>query len=182
MSLRERNLWESNLQLGATIIDSQLQTLTFRPTSPVFKLRFHNSYSRPSQPSNNNGPCLSNRSCSKFPPKRCQDLRLPRIRTTLRIFMIHFSPHKNHFFSGKFSPQSIFYPLFLNEESLKMAELGENVLVSCIIDFESFFDDIQLCPRQFCFNLNICKVMMIFFKFWPKKIRTTVNVCHNFAV
>ena len=53
---------------------------------------------------------------------------------------------------------------------MKMAELGKNVLVSCIIDF----DDIQLCLRQFCWNLNICKVMTIFFKFWPKKIRKTV--------
>ena len=51
-----------------------------------------------------------------------------------------------------------------------MAELRENVLVSCIIDF----DDIQLCLRQYCLNLNICKVMTIFFKFWPKKIRKTV--------
>ena len=54
---------------------------------------------------------------------------------------------------------------------MKMAELGQNVLASCIIDF----DDIQqLCLRQFCLNLNICKVMTIFFKFWPKKIRKTV--------
>ena len=53
---------------------------------------------------------------------------------------------------------------------MKMAELGGNVLVSCIIDF----DDAQLCLRQFCLNLNICKVMTIFFKFWPKKIRKTV--------
>ena len=51
-----------------------------------------------------------------------------------------------------------------------MAELGENVLVSCINDF----DDIQLCLIQFCLNINICKVMTIFFKFWPKKIRKTV--------
>ena len=53
---------------------------------------------------------------------------------------------------------------------MKMAQLVKNVLVSCIIDF----DDIQLCLRQLCLNLKICKVMMIFFKFWPKKIRKTV--------
>ena len=52
---------------------------------------------------------------------------------------------------------------------MKMAELGKNVLVRCIIDF----DDIQLCQRQFCLNLNICKFMTNFFKFWPKKIRKT---------
>ena len=44
---------------------------------------------------------------------------------------------------------------------MKMAELGKNVFVSCIIDF----DDIQHCLSQFCLNLNICKVMTIFFKF-----------------
>ena len=60
---------------------------------------------------------------------------------------------------------------------MKMAELVKNVLVSCIVDF----DDIQLCLRQFCLNLNIYKVMTIFSKFWPKKIRKTVNFCHNFA-
>ena len=53
---------------------------------------------------------------------------------------------------------------------MKLAELGENVLVSCIIDFD---DDIQLCLRQFCLNLNISNVMTISFKFWPKKIRKT---------
>ena len=54
--------------------------------------------------------------------------------------------------------------------SMTMTELGQDVLVSCIIDF----DDIPLCLRQFCLNLNICKVMTIFFKVWPKKIRKTV--------
>ena len=53
---------------------------------------------------------------------------------------------------------------------MKMAELEKNILVSCIIDF----GDIQLCLRQFCLNLNICKVVTIFFKFWPKKIRKAV--------
>ena len=53
---------------------------------------------------------------------------------------------------------------------MKMAELGQHVLVSCIIDF----DDIQLWLRQFCLKLNICKVLTVFFKFWPKKIRKTV--------
>ena len=71
-------------------------------------------------------------------------------------------PHKNALF-----PHNRFSTHFF---SMKMAELGGTVLVSCIIDF----DDIQLCPRQFCLNLNICKVMTIFFKFWPKKIRKTV--------
>ena len=47
--------------LVLAIIDSPLQTLTLRPKSPVFKLRFHNSNSRLSQPSNNNGPSLSTR-------------------------------------------------------------------------------------------------------------------------
>ena len=51
-----------------------------------------------------------------------------------------------------------------------MAESGKTYLVSCIIDF----DDIQLCLKKFCLNLNMCKVMTIFFKFWPKKIRKTV--------
>ena len=46
---------------------------------------------------------------------------------------------------------------------MKMAELGKNVLVSCILDF----DDIQLYLRESCLNLNICKVMTILFKFWP---------------
>ena len=40
---------------------------------------------------------------------------------------------------------------------MKMPELKKNVLVSCIIDF----DDIQLCLRHFCLNLNICKDMNI---------------------
>ena len=77
--------------------------------------------------------------------------------------MIHFFFHKNALFPhNRFSTH--FFPV-------KMAELGENALVSCIIDF----NDIQLCLRQFCLNLNICKVMTIFFKFWPKKIRKTVT-------
>ena len=53
---------------------------------------------------------------------------------------------------------------------MKMAELGKNVFVSCIIDF----DYIQLCTRQFCLNLNMFKVVTILFKFGPKKIRNTV--------
>ena len=75
-----------------------------------------------------------------------------------------FSPHKNAFF-----PHNRFSTHFF---SMKMAELGKNVLVSCIIDF----DEIQLWLRQFCLNLNIYKVMAIFFKFWLKKIRKTVII------
>ena len=48
------------------------------------------------------------------------------------IEMIHFFPDKNALF-----PHNRFSTHFF---SMKMAELGENVLVSCIIDF----DDIQL--------------------------------------
>ena len=72
-----------------------------------------------------------------------------------------FFPHKNALF-----PHNRFSTHFF---SMKMAELGKNVLVSCIIDL----DDIQLWLWQFCLNLNICKVMTIFFKFWPKKNRKT---------
>ena len=76
------------------------------------------------------------------------------------------APYDTFFFPHDFLP--IFFPM-------KMAELGKNVLRSCIVDF----GDNQLCLRQFCslnfcLNLNICKVMTIFFKFWPKKIRKTV--------
>ena len=72
--------------------------------------------------------------------------------------ILFFPPTKMHF-----SWQSISTHFF----SMKMAELGKNALVSYIIDF----DDIQLCLRHFCLNLNICKIMTTFFKFWPKKIR-----------
>ena len=78
--------------------------------------------------------------------------------------LLNFSYSKNPLF-----PRNRFSNHFF---SMKMAELGPNVLESCIIDF----DDIQLCLTQFCLNLNICKFMTIFFKFWPKKIRKTVTV------
>ena len=55
--------------LAPTIIDSPLRTLTLHPKSPVFKLRFHNSNSRLSKPSNNNGPCLSTRQLFTVPPR-----------------------------------------------------------------------------------------------------------------
>ena len=44
--------------LAPTIIHLQLQTLTLRPKSPFFKLRFYSSDSRPIQASHNKGPCL----------------------------------------------------------------------------------------------------------------------------
>ena len=44
------------------------------------------------------------------------------------------------------------------------------VLVSCIIDF----DDIQLCQRQFCLNLNICKVMTVFLIFLGQNLKKIV--------
>ena len=81
----------------------------------------------------------------------------------MRCLMIpFFFPHKNALF-----PNNRFSTHFF---SMKMTELGKNVLVSCIVDF----DDIQLCLSLFSLNLNICNVMTIFFKFWPKKIRKTV--------
>ena len=76
--------------------------------------------------------------------------------------MIHFfSPQKSTFSHNRISTHFF---------SMKMVGLGQNALVSCIVDF----DDIQLCLRQFCLMLNICKVMTIFFKVWPKKIRKPV--------
>ena len=77
-------------------------------------------------------------------------------------FDTFFPPHKNARF--------LHIPFSTHFSSMKMAELRKNVLVSCII----VFDDIQLCLRQFCSNLHICKVITTFFKFWPKKIRKTV--------
>ena len=73
-----------------------------------------------------------------------------------------FFPNKNPLF-----PHNRFFTHFF---SMKVAKLWKNVLVNCIIDF----DNIQLCLRQFCLNMNICKVMTIFFKFWPRKVRKTV--------
>ena len=58
---------------------------------------------------------------------------------------------------------------------MNMADLGQNTLVSLIIDF----DDIQLCLRQFCLNLNICKVMTVFLIFLGqnlKKIDITLQI------
>ena len=55
--------------LPQTIIDSQLPMLTLCPKSPVFKLRFHNSDSKPSKASNNNGLCLYTLPLSKVSAK-----------------------------------------------------------------------------------------------------------------
>ena len=57
--------------MALTIINLPLQTLTSRPKSPVFKLtlRFHNSNSRLSQPSNSNGPYLYTRQLFKVSEK-----------------------------------------------------------------------------------------------------------------
>ena len=60
-------------------------------------------------------------------------------------------PHKNPLF-----PHSRFSTHFF---SMKMAELGKNVLVSCIIDF----DDIQLC-----------KVMTVFLIFLGRNLKKIV--------
>ena len=78
-------------------------------------------------------------------------------------------PHKNALSPHNQIPTQFF--------SMKMTSLGENNLVICTINF----DDIQLCLRQFCLKLNICKVMTIFFKFWPKKIRKTDFLEINYA-
>ena len=97
---------------------------------------------------------------------RCEWARTgSRIATSLRCCTGHVLQDDTFFFPDKnpLFPHNRFSTIFF---SMKMAELGGNVLVSCIIDF----DDIQLCLRQFCLNLNICKVMTIFLNFWPKKI------------
>ena len=53
---------------------------------------------------------------------------------------------------------------------MKIAEFWKMVLVSCIIDF----DDIQLCLRLFCLNLNICKVMTVFLIFLGQNLKKIV--------
>ncbi len=54
--------------------------------------------------------------------------------------------------------------------SMKIAESGKIVVVSCIIDFK----DIQVWLRQFSLNLNAYKVMMVFFKIWPENLKKTI--------
>lgn len=46
---------------------------------------------------------------------------------------------------------------------MKTAESRKLVLGSCIIDF----DEIQVQLMVLSLNLNICKVMLVFLKFWP---------------
>ena len=55
---------------------------------------------------------------------------------------------------------------------MKMAEFWKMVLVSSIIDF----DDVQLWLRQFCLNLNICKVMTDFLIFLGQNLKKIVFV------
>ena len=75
--------------------------------------------------------------------------------------------HELILFSDKIPPHNRFSTHFF---SMKMAELGGNMLVSSIIDF----DDIQLCLRQFCLNLNICKVMTDFLIFLGQNLKKIV--------
>ena len=79
--------------------------------------------------------------------------------------------HDAFFFQQKstFPLQSIFYLFFLNKDGRIR---GERLRLS--VSFIVEFDDIQLYLRQFGLNLDTCKVMTKFFKFWPKKIRKTV--------
>ena len=63
-------------------------------------------------------------------------------------------------------PTIDFYHFF----SMKMSEFWKMILVSCIIDF----DDIQLWLRQFCLNLNICKVMTVFLIFLGQNLKKIV--------
>jgi hypothetical protein len=81
---------------------------------------------------------------------------------------VHCSPNRcfNFFSPQKFTflPRSIFYPLFLNEDSkIRKIRLGK---------------DKQVCLRQFSLNINACKVMLVFLKFSGqilKKIIITLN-------
>ncbi len=66
-----------------------------------------------------------------------------------------------------FWPQSIFYPLFLNEGS----RIRKNRPNNCIIDFK----DIQVWLRHFSLNLNACKVVTVFFKIPGKILKKTVT-------
>ena len=71
------------------------------------------------------------------------------------------------------SPQLIFYPSFLIEDG----ELGEIVLVNCMIDLKDM--QVHVCLRQLSFKLDTCKVMAVVFIFWSqivKKIITTTHV------
>ena len=49
--------------------------------------------------------------------------------------------------------------------SIKMAESEKIVLVRCVIDF----DNRHVSLRLFSLSLKACKVMTVFFKFWPEK-------------
>ena len=62
---KSRNLWPHNLLLAADNHRFAVANANLAFKSPVFKLRFHNSNSRLSQPSNNNGHSYLLCSCSK---------------------------------------------------------------------------------------------------------------------
>ena len=71
---------------------------------------------------------------------------------------------------NSFPPQKCTFPhnwFSTHFFSMKMAEFWKMV---CIIDF----DDIQLCLRQFCLNLNICKVMPVFLIFFGQNLKKIV--------
>ena len=73
--------------------------------------------------------------------------------------ILFFSPRK-----CTFSPPSLFYPLFLTEDGrIRGKRLSK--LPYRFRRYSSLTKTVLL---------NICKVMTIFFKFWPEKIRKTV--------
>jgi hypothetical protein len=72
-----------------------------------------------------------------------------------KVMIYFFSPQNSRFGHNRFST------LFFSQKI---------VLVSCIIDLK----DIQVWLRQFSLNLNVCKVMMVFFKIWPDKIKKVI--------
>ncbi len=54
---------------------------------------------------------------------------------------------------------------------MRVAESGNLVLASCIIDFK----DKQVGSRQFSLNLNAYKVMMVFSQIWPEKVQKKIK-------
>ncbi len=79
------------------------------------------------------------------------------------LMIYFFSPQNSLYRHNRFSTLSF---------SMKIAESGKLVLVGCIIDFKDI--QLEVWLKQFSLNLNACKVMMVFFKFWSENLKKTI--------